>query len=176
MTYASDGSGRSASSRADSPVTSVITTRLFSTSRTTIRPLVLATSGSSTPASWMFVPVDPLATASPVSELADGASALEEESSIAPGGATHGGPAAATPPVGTDLVDRVVDVPRLQLRAAVERGQAGGGPGGWGARVDENGCGDQAAEDERGDQATAEDRLRGRFHAPVTHCETSRFP
>ena len=132
-------------------VTSVITTRLFSTSRTTIRPLVLATSGSSTPASWVFVPVDPLATASPVSELADGASALEEESSIAPAEPRMVVQRRPPQPVGTDLVDGVVDVPRLQLRAAVERGQAGGGPGGWRARVDEDGCADQAAEDERGD-------------------------
>ena len=44
------------------PVTSVITIRRWSWSRTTSRPSVLATSGSSTPASWRLVPVGPLAT------------------------------------------------------------------------------------------------------------------
>ncbi len=47
-------------------MTSVITTCRPFTRRTTIRPLVLATSGSSTPASWVLVPVDPLATPSDV--------------------------------------------------------------------------------------------------------------
>ena len=175
VAYASDGSGRSASSRADSPLTSVITTRLFSTSRTTIRPSVLATSGSSTPASWVFVPVDPLATASPVSELADGASALEEESSIAPPDprmvVQRGHPTRRDRP-GRWCGRRTTTAAPRSCRTGSGRRRPGPGR----ARVDENGGADQAAEDERGDQATAEDRLRGRFHAPVTHSETSRFP
>ena len=60
--YSSCGSCHVPSLRGVSPVTSVSTTRRPSWRRTTIRPSVLATSGSSTPASWRLVPVGPLAT------------------------------------------------------------------------------------------------------------------
>ncbi len=52
-----------ATSRGTAPRASVTTTSRSRT-RTTMRPSVFATSGSSTPASWVLVPVDPLLTAS----------------------------------------------------------------------------------------------------------------
>ena len=81
---------QSATSRAEEPVTSVITTRWLSWSRTTIRPSVLAMSGSSTPASCVFVPVSPLATPSLLESallgsaysMAPGALAVAPSSSI----------------------------------------------------------------------------------------------
>ena len=57
------GSLQSASWRGSLPVTSVITRCRPSRTRTTSRPSVFATSGSSTSASWVLVPVGPLPTA-----------------------------------------------------------------------------------------------------------------
>ena len=58
--YADSGSASPRAARGSLPVTSVIDQRRPSRTRTTIRPSVLATSGSSTSASWVLVPVGPL--------------------------------------------------------------------------------------------------------------------